>query len=177
MDDDSLYVAAVAGFPPDGGNNTGPLFRIPKSGGDPVIIGQDLYGPSSVGVDATNVYVAAETEDDVGGEQASLFTVPKSGGTLARVNGFGRGLSLDAVVDDGSVYMTTYYASGLPADSKTAELWQIPIDDPAATTLSTTSDNSIYGYVRTSPTAIYWTINWTAGQGPADGASVRKKCK
>jgi hypothetical protein len=177
MDGDALYVAATAGFPADGGNDDGPLYRISKQTGEVDLLAENLYGPSSVSVDDTNVFIAAETEDDVGGDQASLFSVPKSGGTVARVNGFGTGLSLDAVVDDGSVYMTTYFASGLPADSKTAELWQIPIDDPAATTLSTTSDGSLYGYVRTSPTAIYWTINWTAGQRPADGASVRKKCK
>jgi hypothetical protein len=175
MDADSLYVASVAAFPPDGGNNEGPLFRIPKNGGDPVILGGNLYGPSSVGVDATNVYVAGQVENNPSGPLGSLLRIPKSGGAFSSVITTGEALDLDVTLDDSIAYMTSY---AVPGDVTTAAatLLSIPLSGAPSTTLATTH-HVVYGYVRTSPTAIYWTINWSATMAPDDGASVRKKCK
>jgi hypothetical protein len=175
MDADALYVAAVAGFPPDGGNNEGPLFRIPKNGGDPVIIGQNLYGPSSVGVDATHVFVAAQVENDPSGPLGSLLEIPKTGGTFSSVITTGQALSLDVTLDDSIAYMTSYAALG-DTSTPTATLLGIPLSGAPPLVLATTN-HVVYGYVRTSPSAIYWTITWAPTQAPEDGASVRKKCK
>lgn len=175
LDSDFVYVAAVAAFPLDGGNNEGPLFRIPKHGGDPVILGQGLYGPSSVGVDATNVYLAAQVENNPSGPLGSLLEIPKSGGAFSTITTTGEALSLDVTIDESLAYLTSY---AVPGDVSTAAatLVRVPISGGASTELATTH-HVVYGYVRTSPTAIYWTINWSQTQAPDDGASVRKKCK
>ncbi len=174
MDGDSLYAAAVAGAPPDGGNDEGPLYRIAKDGSAVTFLANGLYGPSSVGVDATRVFVAAQLQDNAEA-LGTLLSVPKSGGSFTTVITPGEALGLDVTLDNDIAYMTTYAVPG-DTSSAIATLLRIPVDGSGSTTLATTS-HVVYGYVRTSPTAIYWTIDWLSNEPPDDGASVRKKCK
>lgn len=175
IDGDSLYVAAVADFPSDGGNVEGPLLRIPKDGGEPVLLAQNLYGPSSVGVDDTNVYVAAQIENGAAGPLGTIVKVAKNGGAVTTVFTGSEALSLDVTIDGATAYMTSYAVPASP-DSAIATLLGVPLGGGTPGTIASTNA-VVYGYVRTSPSAIYWTIDWSPTLAPADGASVRKKCK
>ena len=74
-------------------------------------------------------------------------------------------LPVDLDVDSSDVYVTAL------SQPETGEL--VRGDAQIAQTAG-----AVYEAVRAPSDAVYWTIAWTSGSSPpADGASVRKKCK
>jgi hypothetical protein len=72
-------------------------------------------------------------------------------------------LPVDFTVDDGGIYVTAL-------SQQEGVLHHFGV--------MTKTAGAVYEAVRTSATAVYWTIGWTSTNGPpADGASLRKICK
>jgi len=165
VDDNYVYVAAVLADI-DGLVYQGPLFRIDKAGHGRNVLTSNLNSPSSVVVFDANVYYVEQTGPN-GGETGGVREMPIAGGAPTTVLDTSGVLPLDIAVDTSGLYVTELH-------EKTASLVKAMGDAPAAELAS--ASNAVYGVVRTSPAAIYWTIGWT-GSPPSDGASVRKLCK
>ena len=171
VDATSVFVAAKAVLM--GGQLVdGPLLQIPKVGGLGAALLTGLHSPSSVAVDASRVYFI-EQLDAQSTLHGGLRATPKGGGNTTTLAQTPDVMPLDVFVD-ASAYVTTYSAQ-IPNQSQ-GTLLRVALDGSATTQLAATP-GVLYGAVRTSPTAVYWTINWLTGQAPADRASVRKLCK
>ena len=164
-DDDYVYVAAVLADI-DGLVYQGPLFRIDKAGHGRNALTSNLNNPSSVVVYDGSVYYVEQTGPN-GGEFGGVREMSIAGGPETTVLDATGVLPLDVAVDASGVYATELH-------DKTGTLVKAKPDATADVLAST--PGTVYGFVRTSATAIYWTIGWT-GSAPSDGASVRKLCK
>ncbi len=165
VDDDYAYVpAAFADI--DGLTYQGPLFHVDKVGGGHSTLASNLQEPSSVVVFDGDLYYVEQVGPN-GLDGGGVRKIAVGGGVPTTVLHSGGGLLLDVAADASGVYATA-------TNGGTGSLVQASAG--AAPTELASTPNAGYGMVRTSATAIYWTVAWT-GSPPADGASVRKLCK
>lgn len=165
VDADYVYVAS-AFADVDGLTYQGPLFRIAKNGLARSTLASNLHQPSSVVTYDGRVYYV-EQVDASSALHGGVRSVPVAGGATKiemTTDGY---LPLDVAVDASGVYATAF----------SQEKGALERAGAAGAPVEVASTPGVqYGLVRTSATAIYWTIQWT-GAPPADGASVRKVCK
>ena len=164
VDADYVYVsAALADI--NGLTYDGPLFRL-ENAQNPQLLGSHLHKPASLVVFDADVYYVEQSGPN-GPKGAGVRKVPIVGGvpdTVLHTDGV---LPLDVAADASGVYATVLGVGSSSLVKATS--------GGAPIALASTAD-ATYGMVRTSPTAIYWTITWS-GSPPPDGASVRKLCK
>jgi hypothetical protein len=165
VDDDYVYVAS-AFADVDGLSYQGPLFRIDKHSLVRSLVVQDLLEPSSVVLYDGRIYYVEQT-DASSTLHGGVRSVSIAGGPTQVELAVDGVLPLDLAVDTSGVYATVY-------SQDQGALVQASSGGAPMTLAST--PHAYYGAVRTSATAIYWTIQWQ-GAAPPDGASVRKICK
>jgi hypothetical protein len=167
VDASSVYVAC--GFALSGGGLLdGPLLRVPKTGGPPAVVTSGLKEPSSVAVQDPRVYFIDQVDAQFA-DRGGIEVVDASGGVATTIAPTPGVLPVDLTVDPSGVYFTTY------SNTTGGALVSAALDGSHTTPLAKTP-GAVYGAVRTSARAIYWTIDWS-GAAPSDGASVRKHCK
>ncbi len=147
----------------------GPLLVIPRAGGDFALRLDQLHNPSSVSLNGNQI-VYLEQNSANGSYPGFLRSVPKQPGPVVTLATINNELALDVTADGKSAYWTAFATTH-------GSLNITPLDGSASKELAASSNKSLFGYVRSNATAIFWTINWQTGAPPADGASVRKLCK
>ena len=146
----------------------GPLLSVAKTGGAPVVVTTGLKEPSSVAVDASRIYVVDQL-DAQSTLHGGLRAIEKVGGAVSTIATTPDVLPLDVTVDSNGAYVTTY------SNAAGGELVVAALDGSTKTSLAATP-GVLYGFVRASPRAVYWTINWS-GIRHEGAPSVRKHCK
>lgn len=168
IDDASVYVTAQLALGPMQPTQ-GVLLKMAKVGGIGQVLAKDLHDPGRVVVDASNVYFF---QQDIAGGHPGLDALDTNG-TLAikRVADLPTGtVPIDVTIDAKHAYATTLAGT-------TTTLHRIALDGTKDESW-VTSVGVIFGAVRASDTAVYWTIDWSSQSPPAAGSpSVRKKCK
>lgn len=144
----------------------GPLFRLNKAGGDFTLLETDVQSIASVVYFGARVFYLERTGVP-SGLHGGIRSIATSGGAPQTELATEGVYPVDFTIDASGIYATTLTQekSSLVragSDGNPIELTSTP--------------NVVYGGVRTSATAIYWTIGWTQ-TAPPSGASVRKICK
>lgn len=168
LDADYLYVsAALADI--QGLTYDGPLFRVDQhavNSQSPQLLASHLHKPASVVVFDDRVdYI--ERSGPNGLQGAGVREIAVGGGSPATILHTDGVVPLDVAVDASGVYATVLGVGSSSLVKATSGGAPIALASTAG---------ALYGPVRTSPTAIYWTVTWS-GSPPEDGASVRKLCK
>lgn len=148
----------------------GALLRAQKTGGAVEILAEGLHSPRRVALSGDRVYVLEQT-DAHSALHGGLRWIPKSGGAITPVVTTDGAMPVDFTLDGGRVFLTTIHGTA-PIGALQRGNLDGQTDEWAATS------GSVYGAVRATSDAVYWTIGWpSTSPRPADGASVRKKCK
>lgn len=165
VDDNAVYV--TASYAQENGlTYASPLFRVDKHALSFATLATSLHQPGSVTVFGGRVYFV-EQVDDTSTLHGGVRSVGISGGpTKVEIQTDGY-LPLDVAADASGVYATAYSQEDSVLDRGGAGGAPVAI---------ASTPGAFYGVVRTSATAIYWTIQWM-GAPPANHASVRKVCK
>jgi len=170
IDDNAVYFA-VRGASLSGQTVDDALLRIPKGGAVGAALTTGLQNPTSVAVYGPDAYFLEQL--DTPDTKRGLRSIPKAGGSVTPLASAPAVELFDVFVDSSGAYVTTFTGKLSP---NVGTLLRVALDGSSTSELATTPAGH-YRHVRTSATAIYWTIDWTADRPPADGASVRKLCK
>ncbi len=139
----------------------GPLLRVDLDGSNLEALTQGLHDPKGVTLFGGRVYFIEQT-----GAHADLHggvrSIDASGGAPKIEMATDGLLPVDLAVDETGVYATALSQPKAVLLHQGVELASTP--------------GVVYESVRTSKTAVYWTIGFTSTPH-ADGASVRKLCK
>jgi hypothetical protein len=163
LDGTSLYytASASAALP----QTSEPLVRYDTSSGVSTASASNLHDGGTVVAFGGRIYFL---ERDMVAKHGGVRSVAPLGGLVATELHTDFVLPSDFAVDSSGVYATVL--------SQATSLLVRADDNEEPVELAST-DGVTYTAVRTSTTAIYWTIAWTSSPPPPDGASVRKLCK
>lgn len=171
MDATHLYFAASFAKV-NGTFVSGPLVRVPKPTGAPELLAQDLHEPAGLLVEGSQLYWL-EQVDATSAFPGRLRVMPKEGGTPSDVAGNDDVLALRVAVDGTSAYVTGLEGTGAEAHGV---LRRIDLASGTWAELARTN-GTVYGAVRSTADAVYWTVQWAPGAQPPGSPSVRKLCK
>jgi hypothetical protein len=139
----------------------GPLLRVDLDGANLEALTHDLHDPKGVTLFGGRVYFIEQTGAPSGLHGGVRSIDPNGGAPKIELATEGL-LPIDLAVDESGVYATALSQPKAVLLHDGAEIASTP--------------SVVYESVRTSKTAVYWTIGFTSTPH-ADGASVRKLCK
>ena len=166
IDGDSVFVAAHLALI-DGGT-LGPLLRVPKAGGTPKVLATGLHETSSIATYEGRVFFIEQVNAQ-SSFPGAVRSIDESGGAITTLASIDGALGIDLAVDASGIYWTALATTE-------GTLHRTPLAGGASTVLAT-GPKVQFTYVRTTASAIYWSIGWLTANTPVDPVSVRKLCK
>jgi sugar lactone lactonase YvrE len=192
VDSTSVYFATVTN---PGRTDSGRVQKVPLAGGQATVLASGLYGPGSIAVDGTNVYVSD-------GDGHAVFAVPLAGGSatmlagnqdspgpIAVANGFvywvnsDSGALMRVPVSGGSPQQLyngmTSYAAGLAVDAMNAYLTdsqnvlRVPVAGGAAVQFAMNQPLNPFG-VALDATNVYWVVSGSHGRTTYEEGAIMK---